>query len=72
MQTLCYLAGVLAYKGMNPAPNPTRSIMPDILRNLNANSDRDMRNFRILKDYINALEYFGDGFSLYFASKVIV
>ena len=57
---------VLVGKGMNPATNPTRSIMLDELRNLSDGSVRDMRNFRIIKDYINALEYFADGFD-YFA-----
>ena len=60
------LDAVLAGKGMNPAANPTRSIMPDELRSMSSGSVRDMRNFRIIKDYINALEYFADGFD-YFA-----
>ena len=66
LQTLCTLHCVLVGKGMNPATNPTRSIMLDELRNLSDGSVRDMRNFRIIKDYINALEYFADGFD-YFA-----
>lgn len=52
---------------MNPAANPTRSVMPNELRNLSDGSVRNIRNFRILKDYINALEYFADGFD-YFAA----
>jgi hypothetical protein len=32
-------------------------IMPDVLRNLTHDSDLSTRNFRILKDYIRALEY---------------
>jgi hypothetical protein len=71
LQTLCVLDTVLAGKGMNSAANPTRSVMPDELRNLNDGSDRNIRNFRIIKDYINALEYFAEGFD-YFASEVVV
>jgi hypothetical protein len=52
---------------MNAATNPTRSVMPDELRNLSDGSVRNIRNFRIIKDYINALEYFADGFADYFA-----
>ena len=40
--------------------------MPNDLRNTNmAVSDMDMRNFRILKDYVNALEYYADGFTYF-------
>ena len=40
--------------------------MPDEERHPADDSERDGRNFRILKDYLNALEYFADGF-LYFS-----
>lgn len=34
------------------------SVMPSVLRNLVYESDKSARNFRILKDYFRALEYF--------------
>ena len=43
-------------------------LMPPILRNLKHNSDRDTRNFRILKDYIKTLRYLVDTFSYNFFS----
>lgn len=54
---------------MSPAPNPTRAIMPSELRTITAASQRDERNFRILKEYVNALEYYADGFN-YFKSSL--
>ena len=45
--------------------HPTRDIFPSRLRNLTVCSSRNVRNFRILKDYINALEYFADGFHFF-------
>lgn len=39
--------------------------MPDYLRNPVYDSERDLRTFRILKDYVNALEYFVDGFGYF-------
>ena len=35
----------------------TRSLMPQVLRNMRYESDRNMRNFRIFKDYLQALEW---------------
>lgn len=52
--------------------HPTRDIFPNMLRNLNVNSSRNVRNFRILKDYINALEYFADGFDFFQRQTMIV
>ncbi len=40
--------------------------MPNELRTLNDASQRDLRNFRILKEYVNILEYYADAFA-YFA-----
>ena len=31
--------------------------MPQVLRNMRYESDRNMRNFRIFKDYLQALEW---------------
>lgn len=67
-KVMCVLESILVDKRMSAAPNPTRSIMPIELRNLETESDRDVRTFRVLKEYINALEYFQDFFS-YFASR---
>ena len=64
-QTLCQLEQYLAEKRMPPAPNPTRAIMPNELRSITAASQRDERNFRILKEYVNALEYYADGFEYF-------
>lgn len=63
--TLCQLDGYLADKRMSPAPNPTRSIMPNELRSITSASQRDQRNFRIIKEYVNALEYYVDAFSYF-------
>ncbi|XP_046641344.1 uncharacterized protein LOC124326500 [Daphnia pulicaria] len=63
--TLCQLDGYLADKKMSPAPNPTRSIMPNELRSITSASQRDERNFRIIKEYVNALEYYIDVFSYF-------
>lgn len=52
---------VLAEKKMTPAPNPTRSIVPNELRTITNTSQRDERNFRILKEYVNTLEYYVAG-----------
>ena len=41
--------------------------MPQVLRNLKYESDRNTRNFRIFKDYLQALEYLMNGFH-YFSS----
>lgn len=62
-QTLCQLDMILADKQMAPAPNPTRSIMPSELRSITDSSARSQRDFRVLKEYVNALEYFVDGFN---------
>jgi len=62
---LCELDQFLAEKRMSPAPNPTRSIMPNELRSITSASQRDERNFRILKEYVNALEYYIDAFSYF-------
>lgn len=56
---------MLADKRMTPAPNPTRSIVPSELRTITANSQRDERNFRILKEYVNSLEYYIAGFDYF-------
>lgn len=63
--TLCQLDYYLAEKRMSPAPNPTRAIMPTELRTITSASQRDERNFRILKEYVNAIEYYADGFNYF-------
>ena len=61
-QTLCTLDIILSQKGLSPTPNLNRNIMPDELRSMTSASGRDERNFRILKEYVVTLEYYGDGF----------
>lgn len=56
---------MLVDKKMTPAPNPTRSVMPTELRTITQNSQRDDRNFRILKEYVNSLEYFVAAFDYF-------
>ena len=53
---------------MSPAANPTRTIVqPEDLRTLTDQSQINLRNFRILKDYVVALEYYVEAFT-YFKS----
>jgi hypothetical protein len=69
MQTLCELDVVLkvaAIKSEYKIPSNSRTVMPQVLRNLRYTSDRSMRNFRFLKDYIQALEYLIRGFYFYY------
>ena len=43
--------------------------MPQVLRNLHNKSDCNMRNFRIFKDYLKALEYTMKGLYHYVFQK---
>jgi hypothetical protein len=39
--------------------------MPNELRSITSASQRDQRNFRIIKEYVNALEYYVDAFNYF-------
>ena len=65
-QTLCELHLVLASAIGQEMPRNNRGIMPEVLRHLRYSSDRSTRNFRILKDYIRALQYLIQGCCYYF------
>ena len=51
------LAMALADERIFPVPNSSQNIMPEELKYLSG-SAQSTRNFYILKDYINALEYY--------------
>ena len=45
--------------------------MPQVLRNMRYESDRNMRNFRIFKDYLQALEWTINGLNHFIADAKI-
>ena len=68
LQALCELDSVLVAKQML---QDSRFLafpqVPQVFRNLRYDSDIDMRNFRIIKDYVRALQYFSIGFQYFYS-----
>ena len=64
--TLCLLDQVAREAGATPAAAAaTRDSMPDALRVATLSTAQlDDRNFRVLKAYVNVVEYLVDGFAL--------
>ena len=64
--TLCLLDQVAREAGATPAAAAaTRDAMPDALRVATLSTAQlDDRNFRVLKAYVNVVEYLVDGFAL--------
>lgn len=57
LQILCELHTMLLSRGKTPRPSPTRDVMPLEVRVLDE-TYRHMRDWVILREYTNSLEYF--------------
>lgn len=48
---------VMSERGVTPRPDVSRDIMPIEYRRVNSTTQRDLRDWLIFRDYMNALEY---------------
>lgn len=56
-QVLCELQVALVERGVTPRPDITRDIMPPKVRAIRNETERSLRDWIVIREYMNALEY---------------